>query len=160
MNLSYREIKSSDNIFLEQIIKRSLEEHDMAVDGTVYTDPVIKSLSNHFNGDRKRYFVAELEGKIVGGAGIAPLPGEKENVCELQRMFLDNAYRGKGIGYSLLKRCIDYAKETGFIYCYLESSEKLKAALNLYEKFGFKYLKGSMGNTGHFSCTTYMGMKI
>lgn len=156
----FRTITAKDDPAMESIIKKSLEEHNMAIDGTVYTDPVIKNLSHHFKGSGARYFVAEMDGKLCGGGGIAALPNAGDNTCELQRMFLDAAYRKLGIGYGILKQCIDYAKEHGYTFCYLETSEKLPQAIALYEKFGFKYLEGPMGNTGHFSCTTYMGLEL
>jgi putative acetyltransferase len=33
---------------------------------------------------------------------------------------------------------------------------ELKDALNTYAKFGFNYLKGPMGNSGHFGCALWM----
>jgi putative acetyltransferase len=33
---------------------------------------------------------------------------------------------------------------------------ELTKALGIYEKFGFKYLNGPMGNTGHFGCDKWM----
>jgi putative acetyltransferase len=32
----------------------------------------------------------------------------------------------------------------------------MEAAQKLYNKTGFKYLDGPMGNTGHFSCPVHM----
>ncbi len=158
--VKYREITAADDPVLERIIKKSLREYDMAVDGTVYTDPVLKSLSSSFTADNACYFIVEVDGEIAGGGGIAPLPGEANTVCELQRMFLSGEYRGKGLGYGLMKRCIEYAKEKGFTYCYLETSKKLSDAVLLYEKYGFQYIPKAMGNTGHFSCELYMGMDL
>lgn len=155
-----REIRDTDNRDLENVIKRSLEEYDMALDGTVYTDPVIKTMSSQYTDAGSAYFIAEHNGVLCGGGGISKLNKDDTSVCELQRMFLSSAYRGKGIGYRLLQHCIDYAKASGYSFCYLETSEKLHDAVRLYEKFGFKYLDGAMGSTGHFSCTTYMGMEL
>jgi putative acetyltransferase len=33
---------------------------------------------------------------------------------------------------------------------------ELKQALIVYEKFGFSYLDGPMGNSGHFGCERWM----
>ena len=33
---------------------------------------------------------------------------------------------------------------------------ELKQALSVYEKFGFEYLKGPMGNSGHTGCSLWM----
>jgi putative acetyltransferase len=37
---------------------------------------------------------------------------------------------------------------------------ELKKALSVYEKFGFSYLQGPMGNTGHFGCALWMARDI
>jgi len=33
---------------------------------------------------------------------------------------------------------------------------ELRKAVSVYEKFGFTYLTGPMGNTGHFGCDVWM----
>ena len=48
------------------------------------------------------------------------------------------------------------AKEFGYKQCYIESASQLKAAIHIYESYGFKHLKGALGNTGHFSCGVWM----
>ena len=43
---------------------------------------------------------------------------------------------------------------------YLETMPELKQALSVYEKFGFEYLKGPMGNSGHTGCSLWMLKKL
>jgi putative acetyltransferase len=64
--------------------------------------------------------------------------------------------RGLGLGKILIGKCIDAAKENGFKNIYLETMPELKQALNVYAKFGFEYLKGPMGNSGHTGCSLWM----
>ncbi|MGB0167545.1 MAG: GNAT family N-acetyltransferase, partial [Luteibaculum sp.] len=160
MEITIRGISKKDNPEVEAIIKQSLTEYNMAKEGTVFTDPVLKDMYKAFDVPRADYFLAMHGEEICGGAGIAPLPGEENNICELQRMFLKRAYRGKGIGYRLMQHCIDYARQNAYRYCYLETSKNLYDAVRLYEKFGFNYLKEPMGETGHFSCELYMGLEL
>ncbi|MDB9775884.1 GNAT family N-acetyltransferase [Vicingaceae bacterium] len=160
MKITYRTIYESDNSALATIIKSTLIEYDSATDGTVFTDKGTNALSTTFTDSRSRYFVAYLGEELLGGAGINLLPGESDNVCELQRMFLKPAARNKGIGKKLMQLCLDFAKEQNFTICYLETFPKLKEAILLYEKTGFEYIDHSMGNTGHFACTTRMIYRI
>jgi putative acetyltransferase len=44
----------------------------------------------------------------------------------------------------------------GYKNIYLETMPELKDALKTYAKFGFNYLNGPMGNTGHFGCELWM----
>jgi len=40
----------------------------------------------------------------------------------------------------------------GYKQCYLETLSELKAAQELYKRYGFEYLNTAIGNTGHSSC--------
>ena len=48
------------------------------------------------------------------------------------------------------------AKDLGYKQCYLESASQLKAAIHIYESYGFKHLEKELGNTGHYSCGVWM----
>ena len=50
--------------------------------------------------------------------------------------------RGRSIGWLLGKKVIDEAKALGAKSVYIESNTKLKPAINLYHKLGFKKIKG------------------
>ncbi len=156
MEIVYRTIHAADDAALADIIKSTLIEYDSATDGTVFTDDGTNALSTTFTDARSCYFVAYLGEELLGGAGINILPGEPEEVCELQRMFLKPSARGKGIGKKLMQLCLGFAKEQNYKLCYLETFPALKEAIHLYEKTGFKYIDYPMGNTGHFACTTRM----
>jgi putative acetyltransferase len=92
----------------------------------------------------------------VGGAGIYPSDGLPPDTCELVKMYLVPRSRGHGLGKKLINLSLAFAKQAGYKKVYLESMPELKKALKIYEKFGFKYLNGPMGNTGHFGCDRWM----
>ena len=96
----------------------------------------------------------------MGGAGIYPTDGLPAGTCELVKMYLLPEARGLGLGKTLIEKSLALAKENKYGYVYLESMPELKKALTVYEKFGFTYLKGPMGNSGHFGCELWMLKKI
>ena len=96
----------------------------------------------------------------MGGGGIFPSNGLPEDTCELVKMYLLPEARGIGLGRMLIQKCLDGARATGFKKIYLETMPELKQALKTYEKFGFQYLDGPMGNTGHFGCDRWMLMEL
>ena len=98
----------------------------------------------------------EIEGKIVGGAGVSQLENSSENICELQKMYFLHEARGKGIGSQMIQKCLQKAIEFGYEKCYLETLPEMLAAQNLYKKMGFEYLCSPMGNTGHTTCPVWM----
>ena len=155
-NATLRQIRNEDDPLLGAIIRGCFQDYNALEEGTVYSDPVIDRLSVAFNRDRSVYYVLELNGEVVGGAGIQPLKEADATICELQKMYLRKDARGKGFGRMLLKKCLEFAKANGFKTCYLESLPELKDALKLYERAGFGYNDNRMGNTGYYGCSLYM----
>lgn len=155
-HVAIRTILPSDNQILASIVRSSLAEFGANHPGTVYYDETTDHLYELFQTVNSIYFVASINSEIVGGGGIFPSAGLPAETCELVKMYLKNTARGFGLGKLLIEKCIEFAVNTGFKKIYIESMPELKKALVIYEKFGFKYLEGPMGNTGHFGCDVWM----
>lgn len=151
-----RPIKPEDNPFLAVIIRNTLTEFGAAVPGTVFFDPTTDALFELFQTPRSAYFVAEKDGRILGGGGIFPTEGLPGDTCELVKMYLVPEARGIGLGRTLIEKCLQQATEQGFSKIYLETLDELHFALKIYAKFGFEYLTAPMGNTKHFGCGLWM----
>jgi len=151
-----RLIQASDNAALALIIRNSLAEFGANKPGTVFFDPTTDALFDLFQQPGSFYLVAEEDGQLLGGAGIYPSAGLPAGVCELVKMYLHKAARGKGLGRLLINECLEKAKDLGYKKVYLETMPELGKAVSVYEKFGFTYLTGPMGNTGHFGCDVWM----
>jgi putative acetyltransferase len=154
--VAIRPIAPSDNEPLARIIRAALEEFGAAKPGTVYFDPTTDALYQLFRTPRSCYFVAENKDGLLGGGGIFPTVGLPSDTCELVKMYLRPEARGLGLGRTLIEKSLEAAQETGFKKVYLETMPELKAALVAYEKLGFKYLDGPMGDSGHFGCGLWM----
>jgi putative acetyltransferase len=160
MNVTIRTIRQSDNPFLSKIVKDTLAEFGANHPNTVYYDPTTDALYELFQQKGAVYFVAEVNDEIVGGGGIYPTEGLPADTCELVKMYLLPHARGKGLGKTLIEKSLAFAKETGYKNVYLESMPELKQALKVYAKFGFEYLTGPMGNSGHTGCSLWMMKKL
>jgi putative acetyltransferase len=156
MSISIRPIHPSDNKELALIVRNSLAEFGANKPGTVFYDPTTDALYELFQTHGSFYFVAEDGGIILGGGGIFPTEALPPKTCELVKMYLHKDARGKGLGKQLIEHCLQWAKENGYEYCYLETMPELKQALKVYELFGFEYLDGPLGNSGHFGCDRWM----
>lgn len=154
--LSIRTIRPADNKALATIIRNSLEEFKANKPGTVYFDETTDHLSDVFKAEGSIYFVAELEGTILGGGGIYPTANLDEGTCELVKLYLSANARGKGVGKLLMEKCIGAAKELGYQKIYLETMPELTVAIPMYEKFGFTYLPSAQGCSGHTGCDVWM----
>ncbi|WP_445738630.1 GNAT family N-acetyltransferase [Mariniflexile sp.] len=151
-----RKIEPNDNAPLEQVIRACFHEFKIPLEGTAYADKETPQMYGSYQNDNEVYFVIDADGDILGGGGVKPLRHFEADVCEIQKMYFSPKVRGKGYGKLLFKKCLDAAKELGYKQCYLESAPQLKAAVHIYESFGFKHLEGALGNTGHYSCGVWM----
>jgi len=94
--------------------------------------------------DNPQGYILDKGGAIV----IATLDGEAVGTCalikktdsrfELAKMAVDPAAQGKSIGYKLGLQIIETAKDFGAKVIFLETNSKLKPAISLYQKLGFK----------------------
>lgn len=154
--VTIRPIAPGDNQSLARIIRDTLTEFGANHPGTVYYDPTTDALYELFQQKGSWYLVAEINGKLVGGGGIFPTDGLPADTCELVKMYLLPEARGLGLGKRLIESCMEKAREMGYRKMYLETMPELKNAVKVYEKMGFEYLPGPMGNSGHFGCGKWM----
>ena len=149
-----------DNTQVAEIIRTVMPEFGASGAGFAIHDREVDDMFLAYSGPRCSYFVCEIDGRIIGGGGIAPLQGGDENTCELKKMYFLPEGRGKGLGQIVLKKCIKAASEKGFRYCYLETFNTMQDAMKLYEKNGFIKIPGALGNTGHFACDTFYQLDL
>lgn len=138
------------------MIRQALAEFGADKPGTVYYDPTTDNLHDLFQEPRSFYFVALINNEVVGGAGIFPTEGLPAGTCELVKMYLSPAVRGKGLGKFLIEKCMAHARAEGYASMYLETLPELHKAVKVYEKLGFQYLDAPLGNSGHFGCDVWM----
>lgn len=159
-NIVIRKIESSDDTQIANVIRSVLIEFGVPKVGTAYEDTALDCMTQTYSKQTSVYYVVDKEGKIIGGAGIAPLSNYDGNVCELQKMYFLPEARGLGLGKLMIETCLVKAKEMGFESCYLETLPYMKAATKLYGNMGFASLEKPMGNTGHYSCNVWMLKKL
>lgn len=100
-----------------------------------------------FLGDDKRYYTrysvnenienvwVAVENDIL--AGCIAYRKKEEGVGEVKRMFVKEAYRGRGIAKELLKAVENYARKQGCRKLFLDTRITLEPAVSIYRAFGF-----------------------
>ncbi len=154
--VTIRKIEAKDNQKIEQIIKSTILEFGLPTTGSAFEDSDTSAMYEAYQNNDQAYFVLEVNNEVVGGGGVKTLNGSKGEICELQKMYLLPKVRGKGYGKHIFDTCMLAAKELGYKQCYLESDPTMLSAIKIYEKNGFKHLKGPIGNTGHTVCGIWM----
>jgi putative acetyltransferase len=160
MAYTIKQISKADNKELANVIRTVLIQQGNDVDGTVFTDDATDRMYDGYQAENAIYFVVYINNILMGGCGVNHLSGENESVCELQRLFLSNEARGKGIGQELMDLCVGFAKSKNYKLMYLETFPNMLEAIGLYTKTGFKLINNPMGSTGHFYCTTRMTLDL
>ncbi|MFT5846406.1 MAG: putative acetyltransferase [Psychroserpens sp.] len=155
-NIIIREIQPEDNLQIEAVIKGCFPEFKIPLKGTAFEDAETPLMYESYQGDKEVYFIVATENEVLGGGGIKQLKDFDGNVCELQKMYFSPKVRGKGFGKKMFETCLQAAKKFGYETCYLESASQLKAAIHIYEEFGFEHRTEPLGSTGHYSCGVWM----
>jgi putative acetyltransferase len=154
MSFSIRPIAAGDNAAVAAIIRKVMPEFGADGPGFAIHDAEVDAMHAAYTRLGRAYFVVELDGRVCGGAGIAPLDGET-GVCELRKMYFLPELRGRGAGDALMRRCLEAALALDYRQCYLETLTGMDAAQRLYQRFGFAPITQALGNTGHFSCNRF-----
>ncbi len=155
-NIQIRPIEQKDNKDIAKVIRGALEEFGANKPGTVYFDPTTDALFELFNTPGSYYYIATINNKVVGGAGIFPTENLPKGTCELVKLYLHKDARGTGLGKQLLNTAMQWAKENGYTQVYLESMPELSKAVTIYENVGFQRINQPLGNSGHCGCDIWM----
>lgn len=155
-----RPIEPHDDAAVAQVIRTVMPEYGAVGSGFAISDPEVDWMHRAYSVPRSAYFVVELDGKVMGGAGVAQLEGGDEDTCELRKMYFLKAIRGQGAGTALMQRCLEAARGFGYRYCYLETLGGMDEAIRLYERTGFRRIGAPRGSTGHGGCNTFYLLEL
>lgn len=151
-----RPIEEKDNTTLAILIRAVFHEYDAPKNNSVYDDPSTDQLYQLFTSSNAEYWVAEVNGVVVGGCGFYPTEGLPELCAEVVKFYLSPLARGRRIGSQLFDLIEQRARKTGYKQLYVESFKIFSQAVFLYEKRGYKYLSAPLGNSGHQAPDIYM----
>lgn len=160
MEYHVRPIAKEDNAAVAEVIRTVMTEYGCVGEGFSITDPEVDDMHGYYQAEGHHYFVVEevtaFAKTIVLVGGFAPLIGGDATTCELRKMYGYGSIRGKGIGRKLIEHILEAARAEGFKQMYLETASSMTEAARLYKRFGFEYIEGALGNTGHGGCDHFM----
>jgi GNAT superfamily N-acetyltransferase len=90
-----------------------------------------------------RILLAEQNGNVAGCIALHRIEDKsfknKKSICEMKRLYVRRAYRGKGLGRTLAERLISEARSIGYHRMRLDTVEPImKNAVKLYLNLGFR----------------------
>jgi GNAT superfamily N-acetyltransferase len=96
----------------------------------------LAGLPGHYAPPAGRLLLAEYEAQL---AGCVALHKWETGICEMKRLYLRPAFRGKGLGRALAETIIAEAREIGYQHMRLDTIEPImKDAVEMYRKLGFR----------------------
>lgn len=129
-----RPATNKDTAAVQTLVFGVLEEHGLRADPE-HTDADLCDIEANYSSVGGRFDVLmDPEGGIIGTVALFRV---SSTTCELRKMYLVRAERGKGLGRLLLEHAIQRAVELGFNRIVLETASALGEAISLYEKRGF-----------------------
>lgn len=118
-----REMKASDVSVLAEIERANFSR-------PWSEESLLKELGN----DNSIFITAECEGNIAGYGGMYLIGTEGD----ITNIVVSSLYRQRGVASAIISSIIDNAKKHGITEITLEVRESNKAAVQLYEKYGFR----------------------
>ncbi len=139
VRLRVRPFQPADQAAARRLILDGLGEHFGFIDETL--NPDLDEIAAHYIDTGQRFFVAELEGRIVGTAGlhfepISPRMGVGE-AARIVRMSVDRSNRRRGIASALVDACRQAAQEHGARELRAFTEPHWPDALGFYTSLGF-----------------------
>lgn len=124
---------------IDRVVIRSMEETDVEaasrLESSVFSMPWrAGDFLEMVKADYAYYFIADLDGQVVGICGLRDIVGEGE----ITNVAVDKDYRELGIGSKLMKKIIDQCGQLKINDVTLEVRASNQAAITLYESYGFK----------------------
>lgn len=101
-------------------------------------------------------FIAFYNGVPVGCIALQPL--QEPHTCEMKRLYVAPDYRKLGVGDALVKILLQEAQSLGYATMKLDTLERLQAAIQLYQKFGFETVTAYYDNP--LPSVVYMQKKL
>ena len=118
-------------------------------------DRELLHLEEKYGPPRGRLYLARWQGKTAGCIALRPLD---ETRCEIKRLYVRPAFRGRGIARRLVNTILTDARNIGYTEILLDTLPFLTEAIALYEDLGFAHI--GCYNDSPLDDTVYMKLPL
>ncbi len=100
-----------------------------------YVAQTFHEFTEHYNPEKDRLWLAELDGEIVGSIAIV---GHSKNEAQLRWFLIHPSARRIGLGKNLLEEALGFCREQNFSHVFLLTTSDQQTAIKMYTHAGFK----------------------
>lgn len=101
----------------------------------------LSNIKKEFYNPHSQFYFLRIDDQVAGYSKLNTKDAQSENKgddnIEIERIYLEKSFQGKGLGKALMVHAIETAKEKGMNYIWLGVWEKNQKAIDFYKKFGF-----------------------
>ncbi|GHS93623.1 acetyltransferase CD1211 [Bacteroidia bacterium] len=97
-------------------------------------DDELNNFPEKYKEPEGAFIIAKENDKIVGIVGMKKI---EDKICEMKRLFVNDNYKGKGIGKKLVEIIIKEAKLKNYEKMRLDTLNSMEDALKIYHKNDF-----------------------
>jgi GNAT superfamily N-acetyltransferase len=116
----------------------------LTVEGDAHDAPTFQghreelaNLSRVYSAPAGRLFLARDSDRVAGSVAIKR---HDRRVCELKRLYVRPAFRGRRIGERLARFAVDEARAMGYERMVLDSHISMRSAHAIYQSLGFTFV--------------------
>ena len=129
--VTIRPFRTTDQAAARALIEEGLGEHFGCIDRNA--NPDLVDIAASYSGGTGAFFVAELDGKVVGTTGMIVA----ERVGRLVRVAVGRAHRRAGVATALLDHVADFAARAGVAELIASTQPEWPDATAFYRSHGF-----------------------
>ncbi len=146
-----RRATAADGPAVRELVFGILRDYGLATDA--HTNADLDDFDSHYSSRGGDFTVLVTDaGRVIGCVGLYRID---DATIELRKMYLDAAWRGRGLGRRLLTHGLERARALGARKVTLETAGILKKAIALYTRAGFRLVEG-----GVHSCRCDLAMEL
>lgn len=123
--------KAIERLYTDGLLAGQLDANDTGADIENMADAYFTDEANHF-------WVAELDGKVIGMIGVARDEG---HTCEIRRLRVDPRHRQFDIAARLLEVALAHCKHHGYLKVRFDTRFERNTAMDMFDRFGFKHTR-------------------
>ncbi|KAH6691443.1 putative GNAT family N-acetyltransferase [Plectosphaerella plurivora] len=116
------------------------EEYDLDTHFEALIARILADFLDNYDEARERCWIAERDDEKLGTISVVK-DSKDPDAARIRLLLVEPAARGLGVGSTLVRMCVDFAREAGYKRVVLLTQSVLTGAIRLYQAAGFQLIE-------------------